>query len=107
MSKWLKTTGEVIQLESREYTNPECQHMVEGNMASHKISFKPYIHVFCNDDGGRLQLPINIAYRNYLKEKKIHGQDILGNIILFESEEDLFILDGQINPITKERIFDY
>jgi len=101
MAKLMKIDGTIEELEIRQYHLSEIHEMIGGYMGSHNLFNKPYVHIFCNDDGLALGLEPNKAIANYFKEKElVYHQRLVGNIILFESGHDLLVFDGQIDAET-------
>ena len=105
MIKLFKTDGKVIKLKLRHYSLQEIQEMVGGYVELVRISNNPYLHAYVNEDGLMLKLKINEAFNEFLLSKTLAGfNPIVGNAILIESYEDMLIMDGQMDSITKQMI---
>lgn len=103
MVSLLRIDNTVMLLEKRAYALQELQAMIGGNLASHTISKNPYIHIFCDDEGLMKNLHVNYTFHKYLSRQNVFYKDpIVGNVIVFESERDLLIIDGQVDPMVEE-----
>ncbi len=105
MAIYFRVEGPQEQLENREYKLPEIKSLLnDGAVGGYTISIKPFLYIFCDDDGLGKKLPINQSFKDYLlSDSIIYPHPVVGPVIAFTSHEDMLIFDGQRDPEIGEK----
>ena len=95
--KFFTIDNKSCEIEVRKYSLEELYQMVGEPIELAILSVAPLVAVIINENGLLNDLPVNTEFMAYLESKfnkKLSwlGQSIVGNVILFNSREEIEIV---------------